>query len=305
MKALSKRIISLLGAVVLAVTALQAPMEVQAAPSAKTVKNAYVTYLKKQISNCKYNEDIDYYLYDFNKDGVKELVVSDEEKGRGAVDVYTYRNKKVVSLVKGVSEAGYIKGKKYLVTYSSGGALDYNYTVYKISKGKLVKVNKYACVRGVLKKDGKKITQSKFNTFTKKVVTNLGTSQQIAKKYYTPKKLGISVLNQKKPYTCITKANNSKVYYYTYQIGEEGMYTQKSKVKSAKITSKTKFYYGDTTLLFSGNLKGDSMDTKKWIYEVSKKQFIKKMENYWGGCDRIIVKNGKVEKVIIHIQVAG
>ena len=117
MKALIKRILALCGAFVLGVTTLQIPMEVQAAPSTKTVKNAYVTYLKEQISNCNYNENLDYYLYDFNKDGVKELVTFDKEKGRAGVDVYTYRNKKVVSLVKGETEVGYLKGKKYLVTH--------------------------------------------------------------------------------------------------------------------------------------------------------------------------------------------
>ena len=83
------------------------------------------------------------------------------------------------------------------------------------------------------------------------------------------------------------------------------MTVNKSKTKSAKITSKTKFYYGDLNLLFSGTLEGTSMDNKKWVQQLGKKQFIKKMETYWGGNDRIVVKNGKVEKVVIHIQVAG
>lgn len=308
MKALSKKLFALCGAVVLAVTSLQAPMEVQAASSATKVKNAYITYLKKQIANCAYGENIEYWLYDFNKDGTKELVIYDNKDAGahgGSYDVYTYRSKNVVSLVKGVSEVGYIKGKKYIVPYSSGGAYDYDYTVYKMSKGKLKKVNKYACVRGIFKKDGKTITQSKFNTFSQKVITDLGTSKQIAKKYYTPKKLGISIQNSEKTYIHIDHVTNKKVYYYTYKLGNEGMTTSQSKIKSAKITSKTKFYYGDTQLLFSGTLKGDSFDTRKWIYSISKKQFIEKMENYYGSNDRIIIKNGKVEKVIIHIQVAG
>lgn len=61
-------------------------MEVQAVSSATKVKNAYVTYLKKQIANCAYGENIEYLLYDFNKDGTKELVVYDD-KDAGALVV--------------------------------------------------------------------------------------------------------------------------------------------------------------------------------------------------------------------------
>lgn len=283
-------------------TALHIPMEVQAAPSAKTVKNAYISYLKKQISNAKYDEDLGYRLYDFNKDGVKELIVS-VDGGRACADVYTYRNNKVVSLIKGETEIGYIKGKKYLVCYGSGGALDNEYTVYKISKGKLVTVNEYAHVRGVCKKDGKESTEEEFQAFAKTVVTDLGTIQRVAKDYYSPKQLGISIFDMK-PYTCVTKVSNDKIYYYTFSLSDFGDIENKSKLKSAKITNATKFYFGDTQLLFSGKLKGDSWNTQKWIYKVSKKQFVKEMEDYNDIFDRIIIKDGKVQKVIIHVHIA-
>lgn len=306
MKAIAKRMSVFFCILVFTITALQTPMEVQAAPSASTVKSAYVNYLKKQINNAIYPEDLQYYLYDFNKDGTKELVVSYSDGGAhgGATDVYTYRNKKIVSLLKNVSEVGYVKGKKFLVAYSSGGAYDYNYTAYNIKKGKLVKVNKYACVGGVYKKDSKKITKSVFDAFTSKVKYDLGSAKEIKGEYYSPKTLGFSVYGSSgKTYTCIDKVANNKVYYYTYQL-KEGMRINKSKVKTAKITNNTKFYYGNTDLLFSGTLKGDSMDTKKWVMKLSKKQFIKKMETYDGGLDQIFIKNGKVQKVIIHVRVA-
>lgn len=115
---------------------------------------------------------------------------------------------------------------------------------------------------------------------------------------------GISVLNASKTKTGIEKADKNKVYYRNITLGNEEITVSKSKLKSAKITSNTKFYYGDTTHLFGDKPAGKDMDSKKWIYEPSKSQFLKTVKTYKGVCDQII-KNGKATKVFIHIQVAG
>lgn len=281
------------------------PVSAKVSVSAKKVKTAYTSYLKKAIENEKFADNITYNLYDFNKDGVKELIVSEPGGARAIESVYTYKNNKVVMLSEGwFNGIGYIKGKKYVVGYGSGGAQNFNYTVYKITKGKLKKVTKYACVNGDFQKDSKTISKNNFMNFVKTVKFSPGKTYKISKKYYSPKKLGISV-NASKTNTCIEKADKNKVYYRNITLGDEGIIASKSKLKSAKITSNTKFYYGDTTHLFGDNPAGKDMDSKKWIYELSKSQFLKTMKTYKGTCDQIVIKNGKVVKVFIHIQVAG
>lgn len=305
MKNILKRTMLFLTSAVVAATILQAPTAAQAATSSKKVEKAYTSYLNKKIANCTYDEDIEYYLYDFNKDGVNEMVVCDGGGARNWYYIYTYKNKKVVLLTSQVNDVGYISGKKYVVTYGSGGVGNFNYTVYKIKKAKLVKVDEYACVNGVYKKNGKKSSKSVFQAFEKTVITNLGTAQKIEKKYYSPQQLGISVLNNNGTYTSVKKATSKKIYYYTYELGEEQTTKNKSKLKSAKITSKTKFYCGDLSYLSSQGRSNQTMDARKWIYKISKKQFIEKMKTYYGANDQIVIKNGKVEKVFIRIQVAG
>lgn len=304
MKNILKRTLMFVGSVVLAATMLQTSTEVQAATSQKKVEKAYTSYLNKLIANCTYEDDIDYYLYDFNKDGINELVVCDDGGARGWYDIYTYKNKKVVLLASKENSVGYINGKKFIVTYGSGGVGNFKYTVYKMKKTKLKKVDEYACVNGVYKKNGKKIDKSKFTAFENTVVTDLGEANQVAKKYYSPKQLGISVYGDG-TYTCVTKATNKKIYYYSYQLGEEQATKNKSKLQSAKITSKTKFYCGDLAYLSKQGKSNKTFDERNWIYEMSKKQFVEKMKTYSGANDKIVIKNGKVEKVFIHIQIAG
>ena len=302
-----KRFFSFVFAMVIALT-MAAPVNAEAASAGK-VKKAYISYLEKAIETGTIPDKVDYNLYDFDKDGTKELVVSEPGGARALVSIYTYKNNSVVALSNSsFNEIGYIKGKKYVVGYGSGGAMDFDYTIYKITNGKLQEVSTYACVSGVYQKDGKKISKSTFNKFAKTVNCSLGTTYKMAKtpkEYNSPKKLGITVLNPSTKETCIEKADKSKVYYRTIVIGDEGITVSKSKLKSAKITSSTKFYYGDTARLFGKNLPGKDMDSKKWIYELSKTQFLKEMKTYRGACDQIIVKNGKAVKVFIHIQVAG
>lgn len=173
---MKKKIISIVTAAALALTALfsMTGVEAQAKVSASKVKKAYAAYVKKNIANDPYAiPGTSYYLYDFNKDGIKEMVVCEPGGARGTETVYSYYNGKVVESYKYYfNSVGYIKGKKYVVGYGSGGYQDFDYTVYKISKGKLKQQYKYACVAGVFKKNGKKISKKAFMKFEKTVITS-------------------------------------------------------------------------------------------------------------------------------------
>ena len=306
MKNVLKKLTAFICAAAIMVTGVPFSLTAEAATSAKKIKNAYVNFLKSEIADCNYDENITYTLYDFNKDGVKELIVANPGGVRVLYDVYTYRNNKIVSLMKGgANDIGYLPGKKYIVAYGSGGAMLHGYNVYTIKKGKLKKVHSYDYEYGSYKKDGKASDVDTYMAFSQKVVS-LPVSTTVPKKYTSPAKLGISVLpTGKKKYLDLTKATNKKIYYRYYTLGDEQMTTWQSKIKSAKITDKTEFYYGDTSLLFSGKLAGTSYDTKKWIQKISKKQFLEKMKTYYGAMEQVVVKNGKAVKVIIHIQIAG
>jgi hypothetical protein len=265
--------------------------------------------LKKKIADCTYSEDyLSYKLYDFNKDGIKELLVYYDDGSRsGGCDVYTYRNKKVVCLADNPgSDIYYIKGEKYFVAYASGGALSYYYQVYKIKNGKAVKVSNYESDMGKLTKDGKPISESKFNKFVSKLKDDLGKYYKVPRKYYTPNELGAGADKLTvNGITKVTKATTKKLYYYTYKLGDEQIIKWKSKTKSAKITKDTKFYYGDKELLWYGNLEGFGIDNKKWVYEISLKQFLKRLEEGTDTMNQVVVKNGKVVRVIINIQTVG
>lgn len=285
---------------------ISVPVSAKVTVSEKKVKTAYTSYLKKAIEKEKFSDNITYNLYDFNKDGVKELVISEPGGARALVSIYTYKNNNVVTLSNNsYNGIGYIKGKKYIVGYGSGGAQNFDYTVYKITKGKLKQVSKYACVDGNYNKNNKEISKNQFTEFEKTITFSLGKTYKISKTYYSPKKLGITVLNTSKKNICIEKADKNKVYYRVITLGAEGMTVSQSKLKSVKITNNTEFYYGDITHLSKDNPAGKDMDSKKWIYKLSKSQFLKTMKTYQGACDQIITKNGNAVKVFIHIQVAG
>jgi hypothetical protein len=174
-----KAVICLLLAVFIAGETLSEPVRVYAAtPSEKTVKKAYAAYFKEQQQNGILMKDAYYQLYDFNKDGIKEMVITDIS-GHTVCYVYTYRNKQVISLDDESGETfgnyvGYIKGKKYICyTGTSGTEFKYCY-IYKISKGKLKTVDAYKYDAGVYTKNGKKITKKKFNNVMDSIKCKLG-----------------------------------------------------------------------------------------------------------------------------------
>lgn len=274
---------------------------------AANVKSTYEKFIKNQMQKGNIEGDeVSYYLYDFNKDGVKELIVSEPGGARGIESVYTIVKGKVKYLVSDNS-IGYIKGKKYIVCYGSGGAMDWGYDLYTISGGKAKKATSYKCDMGVYKKGNKKIDAKAFNKFEKTVKLDLGNSTKVSKYTYTSaKKIGFSFDAWMKPEDLvIKKVSNSSISYYTLKWDPEtGNTISKGKVKSAKITSSTKFYYGDSSRLYSSQVKGSTMNDKEWLKKLSKSEFMKIMKTYKDAPNIIKVKNGKAQYIVINIHIA-
>ena len=79
------------------------------------------------------------------------------------------------------NDIGYIKGKKYLVSYGSSSYNLCGYDVYKISGGKAKSVCSYSYDEGVYKKNNKKIGEKAFINFQKTVKLGLGKTFTISK----------------------------------------------------------------------------------------------------------------------------
>lgn len=204
------------------------------------------------------------------------------------------------------NQIGYIKGKKYLVSYGSGGYNNFGYDVYKISGGKLNKAFTYHCVDGVYKKNKTKISSKDFSDFQKKVVTDLGKGFKLSKyTYYSAKQIGFSFNKIIKPEDIvINKVTKDKVLYHIKKWDPDtGKTISKSKTKSAKITKKTQFYYGNKKLYFSGKLSGNE-DEKKWLKKISKSEFLNIMKKYKDVPNVIKVKNGEAISIVINIHIA-
>lgn len=171
--------------------------------SAKTKYGKYKGVLSSTVNRIDSSTTNYGFYYDFNKDGVKELVMlyaEDYDPYTYKFSVYTIRNNKAKKICKdkeilqatgphnkaiGVAKKG---GKRYLVTlkeYGSGDA-DYNslrklkITYYKISKTKIKKyktaslsgrfncmVNPVKTKKRVCKISGKKVSYSKYCNFLK------------------------------------------------------------------------------------------------------------------------------------------
>lgn len=154
-------------------------------PSKTTVKKAYQTYIRKNLSNrYKYNYPKVKY-FDINKDGINEMIYMYEAGVRYAVQVYTYRNNRVVHMSPkrfvGCCSVAQIRGKKYLVILQSNGAVDNMSTAYVVSGTRLKKVVSYR-MRAIYKngietgrilytKNGKKCSEREYNAFNAKLKT--------------------------------------------------------------------------------------------------------------------------------------
>lgn len=295
--------------ILIAALAIGCFMPMSAAPAeAKTsLKSTYSSFVKKQLQKgmCDGAEKFDCWMYDFNKDGTKELIVEFAGGARNLYYAYTYYKGKVKYLTDG-NGFYYQKDKKYLISYGSGGFQDFDYTAYKISKGKAKKSFKYACDAGVYKKDGKEIDKKTFTDFQDTLKSNIGKSFTVSKYEYTsPKKIGFNLLKLGTTDTYIKKLSKDKVSYYTIKWDPEtGKTIKKSKTKTAKITSSTKYYVGDTQLLFSGKLKGKDVNAKKWLKKASKSDFKKALKANHNDYVYIKLSKGKVKYIVTDIHIA-
>lgn len=86
--------------------------------AATNLKSVYTKFVKQEMKKGNLPETVYCNMYDFDKNGVKELVVADVGGVRAWIRVYTYVNGKIKFLADG-NDIGYVKGKKYLVSYGS------------------------------------------------------------------------------------------------------------------------------------------------------------------------------------------
>ena len=112
-------------------------------------------------------DDVSYQLYDINKDGKNEMIITYPVKARKMADIYGYdsaANK--VSLIKslsGVSEIRKDTKKKQIVVLTSKGSKNYSYTAYKYDGTKIKKSTTWSRNKNTYKKNKKKITKKAFS----------------------------------------------------------------------------------------------------------------------------------------------
>ena len=148
--------------------------------AATNLKSVYTKFVKQEMKKGNLPETVYCNMYDFDKNGVKELVVADVGGVRAWIRVYTYVNGKIKFLADG-NDIGYIKGKKYLVSYGSSSYNLCGYDVYKISGGKAKNICSYLYDEGVYKKNNKKISEKTYLNFEKTVKFGLGKTFTISK----------------------------------------------------------------------------------------------------------------------------
>lgn len=299
-------------ALVLCASMLFSGSEMITANAATSLKSTYTKFVKQQL---KKNKDMNYavcYMYDFNKDGTKELIMRDEGN-RNTDYVYTYYKGKVKELDTSGDQTGYIKGKKYIVSMGSGSYDWFSYGVYKISGGKAKLVTTYSFEQGTYKKGKETITEQAFNDFTKTVNWNLGTSFMISEDgYYSANQIGIDLYKDFKTSSgefYIDKVTSTKITYHTEDWDwEEGTLISKGKKQTAKITKNTRFYYGNYKK-FSSESKyyGTNDNAKRWLKKISMSKFLKvvKKKSNYNGAPMIKIKNGKVEVIVLNASVVG
>ncbi|MDO4634083.1 MAG: hypothetical protein Q4B01_09530 [Eubacteriales bacterium] len=115
-----------------------------------------------------------------------------------------------------------------------------------------------------------------------------------AKKYYSSKQAGFPTNYKTFKQKHIVSVSGNKLTYRDVIIGDSdnGVKTRLGKLKSARITSKTKFYLGEPSRYFN-NLRKTA--NPKWLKKVSKSTFASKLTaNSWW--DHVVIKNGKVTK---------
>lgn len=147
-----------------------------------------------------------------------------------------------------------------------------------------------------------------------------------AKKYYSLKDIGLAgCITDDVDYAVLSIRGNT-IKYFKYKISPKNYEWERvGDVQTARLTSKTKYYMGDSKKV-SGSLKNDietgknkkkkvnnkrsryvndkkhlakkNIDTEKWIYRV-RKGTVKR--NIFGRNNEIRVKNGKVTKLAVRL----
>lgn len=269
------------------------------------LKSIYKKYVGLDIGTDAYMEQsATCYMYDFNKDGVKEFVASESAGARPLAHVYTYYKGKVKKLEVG-QQAGYVKGKKYMVLLNSGSGFETYYDVYKISGGKVKKVTQYSIEYDKYKKDGKEISEKSLNNFTKKIKSDLGKGFKVSNSYLSAKQIGFKLSDTVSANEIqIDKVTKTKITYHTENWDwSEGVLLSKSKPKTVKITKDTKYYLGEPSLCYSvKNNDISDYDKRKWIKKISKAQFCKILKNKKNILHWIKIKNGKAELVALDLH---
>lgn len=125
-----------------------------------------------------------------------------------------------------------------------------------------------------------------------------------ARTYYSRNQLGF-----KNCYYNIVAIKGDKVTYRTAAPTSDGE-TKPGKKKTAKITSKTKYYFGNNKRYFKlyEKLNGDydKEGDIKWVYRVSKSQFVKQIKKEpTGYMDAVMIKKGKVTALYTKMEIAG
>lgn len=138
-----------------------------------------------------------------------------------------------------------------------------------------------------------------------------------AKKYYSLKDIGLSGCTNDGTDYAILSIRGNVVRYEKYQISKKtGEWERVGKVKTAKLTGKTKYYVGDSKQVSSSlqskakskksisnkkylMKKQKNIDTEKWIYRVQKwniKKNISRRNN------EIRIVGGKVTKLAVRLS---
>lgn len=302
-----KKLFSRMLALSLALSILFSGSSITTVNAATNLKSIYTKYIKQELKKNEHADTLTCYMYDFNKDGVKEFITCEAGGARGTYCVYTYKNGKVNYLAGG-NQIGYIRGKKYLVSINSGGADYFFYDVYKISGGKSKLVTCYACEYSVYKKDNTEISRNEFDNFSKTVVWDLGKGFEVSEyDYYSTEQIGFSlpeVWNSGE--IKIDKVTKDKITYHTEDWDwSELELLSKGKTKTAKITKDTKFYYGDPNRYFSDDNFKVNGNKRKWLQKISKSKFLDIMKTYRSMSNVVQVKNGKATHIVINMRIAG
>lgn len=216
------------------------------------------------------------------------------------VDAKTISKKQAISIVQekvGKQLACFSDGKKvlkngkyYYVVYVKAKVDDH----YSTQTQYMVSTDKEVVAEGIYDQSSGKIIfyDKKLNK------KNYG-------KVYCAKKMGLKSLysettDKKYPKYNIVSISGNRVVVRKCIFNEGVTYGKK---KTFKISSKCKYYVGDTDLFFKRCNKYDSALDVPFIRKVSKKSF-KKMIGKMQWYDQMIVKNGKVVKIFTNMQIA-